>query len=158
MSNLVQRVNLYPCPVSMRNLTTSKQSAGTGLDIKDGVATITPGSALIPYAYFTMTGLTPGAPLTFHCTLEYLGDWADGDTAVCFYRRDWGTLHVDWTKGEGTDVTAQFTVPHDGYLYFRFWARGDGLKVSGINIESTSTFDKSLPFFYHGTMPYPRSA
>ena len=158
MSNLVIRKNLYPCPISFRNLTVSKDSEGTGLGIEDGVATISPGSASAPYAYFIMTGLTPGARMTFHCTLEYLGDWADSEPAVLFFRSDWGTFHVEWTKGDGTNVTAQFTVPQDGYLYFRFRARGDGLKVSGINIESTDTFDESLPFFYYGTMPDPRSA
>lgn len=153
MSNLVIRENLYPCPIFFRNMTTSSESAGTKITVEDGVATVTPNSASKPYAYFIMTGLTPGARMTFHCTLEYLGDWDDGDPAVVFYRSDWGMFHADWNKGDGTDVTVQFNVPHDGYLYFRFWARGDGLKVSGINIESTSTFDESLPFFYYGTMP-----
>ena len=45
MSNLIQRVNLYPCPISMRNMTTNSESSGTKITVEDEVATITPNSA-----------------------------------------------------------------------------------------------------------------
>lgn len=69
MTGLIQRVNLYPCPVSMRNVTTSEESTGTGLDIKDGVATITPGSASKPYVFYGSSAFTPGDRLTLACRL-----------------------------------------------------------------------------------------
>ena len=34
----------------------------------------------------------------------------------------------------------------------------NGTRFSEPLIEAKSTFDQSQPFFYHGTIPYPRSA
>ena len=34
----------------------------------------------------------------------------------------------------------------------------NGTRFSEPLLEAKSTFDESLPFFYYGTMPYPRSA
>lgn len=154
MSDLVIRRNLYPNPMTMP-MRLSAESSSTGFSVADGVATITAVSGSKPYAFFVMDGLTPGMGLTFHCTLEYLGDWPDNGITVTFFRKDWTTFHKDWLKRDGTDVTVSFTVPSDGFLHFRFYPRGDGLKVSGINIESTATFDETLPHFHGDTMPLP---
>ena len=151
MSSLVIRKNLYPCPVSMRNLGTSGESAGTGLDIKAGVATITPGSASVPYVFYASSAFTPGARLTLACNLDFSDDVGDA-YVVQLYSRDWDGLG-SWSKDLGSECRILFRVPADGYLHVRFLPRGGTLKVSRINIESTDTFDESLPFFYYGTMP-----
>lgn len=137
----------------MSDITTSSESAGALVGVSDGVATIEPGTASNPYAYFAMSGLTPGESLTFSCRLEYLGDWDDDEYAIIFYTSKWNTFTGNWDKRDGNEVRRQFTVPSDGYIYIRFRARHDGLRVSRISIESTHTFDASLPFFYYGTMP-----
>lgn len=157
MTGLIQRVNLYPCPVSMRNLTTSEESAGTGLDIKDGVATITPGSASNPYVFYGSSAFTPGDRLTLACRLASTDEVSDNETLAQVFSRNWTNLG-GWRKNDGSECRISFTVPADGYLHIRFNPGGGTVKVSRINIESTSTFDESLPFFYYGTMPYPRSA
>lgn len=157
MSNLIQRVNLYPCPISMTNLTTSGESAGTGLDIKDGVATITPGSAVRPYVFYGSSAFTPGDRLTLACRLASTDAVADDDTLVQVFSRDWTNLG-GWRKKDGSECRIRFTVPAGGFLRVQFHPGGGMLKVSRINIESTGTFDESLPFFYYGTMPDPRSA
>ena len=157
MTGLIQRVNLYPCPVSMRNLTTSAESAGTGLDIKDGVATITPGSASHPYVFYGSSAFTPGDRLTLACRLASTSEVTDDQTLVTIYSRSWASLG-GWRKKDGSECRIRFTVPADGYLHIRFLPGIGTVKVSRINIESTGTFDESLPFFYYDTMPYPRSA
>ena len=157
MTGLIQRVNLYPCPVSMRNLTTSEESAGTGLDIKDGVATITPGSASNPYVFYGSSAFTPGDRLTLACRLASTDAVADNETLAQVFSRNWTNLG-GWRKKDGSECRISFTVPADGYLHVRFNPGGGTLKVSRINIETTETFDESLPFFYYGTMPDPRSA
>ena len=157
MTGLIQRVNLYPCPVSMRNLTTSEESAGTGPDIKDGVATITPGSASNPYVFYGSSAFTPGDRLTLACRLASTDEVSDNETLAQVFSRNWTNLG-GWRKNDGSECRISFTVPADGYLHIRFNPGGGTVKVSRINIESTSTFDESLPFFYYGTMPYPRSA
>ena len=157
MTTEIYRVNLYPSPISMKNLTTNGESAGTGLDIKDGVATITPGSASNPYVFYGSDAFTPGDRLTLACRLASTDAVADDDKLVLVYSGNWTEIGR-WRKKDGSECRIRFTVPADGYIHVRFAPRGGKIKVSRINIESTASFDESLPFFYYGTMPDPRSA
>lgn len=158
MSGLVIRENIYPCPLSMANMLTSSESEGTEYSVDDGVLTISKGTATKPYVYFTLAGLNPGDQYTLACSLGFSDEIADSDMVVQIYARDWFGAGRTWQKRDGVDARCPFTVPSDGYVNIRFSSREGVLKVSRINIESTETFDESLPFFYYGTMPYQRSA
>lgn len=151
MSRIVRR-NMYPCPIGMRNLTMSEESAGTGLDIKDGVATITPGSASKPYVFFGSSAFTPGDRLTLACRLASTDAVSGSETVVLVFSRNWAVLG-SWRKKDGFECRISFTVPADGYLHVRFSPGGGTLKVRGINIESTQTFNENPPFYTGGTMP-----
>lgn len=107
--------------------------------------------------FYGSSAFTPGDRLTLACRLASTDAVSDNEILVQVFSRNWTNLG-SWRKKDGSECRISFTVPADGYLHVRFIPRGGTVKVSRINIESTGTFDESLPFFYYGTMPYPRSA
>ena len=110
------------------------------------------------YVEWTIRGLDPGARMVFRCRCEPVGQWPQSGGVIWLYRSDWVAL-VDITASQIADGVAfcEFSAPADGVVGVRFRAM-NGTRFSEPLIEAKSTFDQSLPFFYHGTIPYPRSA
>lgn len=154
MSDLIIRKNLYPCPIDMGNIGTTRESKGTEWSVDDGVLTIADGTASRPYVYFTTEVLTPGERYVFACMLEASDEISDEASLILIYSRDW-TIVGKWTKGDGAEVACPFTVPDDGYVNIRFAPRGGTVKVSRIQLESSKTFDETMPYFHGDIMPLP---
>ena len=156
MSNLVIRKNLFPSPLFSHYQKSNE--ATTDIEVADGVITVNGSNTSKSYAQWTIRGLEPGARMVFRCRCEPVGEWPQSGAVVWLYRTDWGDAG-SITASQIVDGVAfcEFNAPADGVVGVRFSAM-NGTRFSEPLIETKSTFDESLPFFYHGTMPDPRSA
>lgn len=156
MSNLVQRVNLFPSPLFSHYQKSGE--ATTNIEVADGVITVNGTDTSRSYVEWTIRGLEPGVRMVFRCRCEPVGEWPQSVSVVWLYRTDWvavGDITVSQIKGGVASY--EFSAPADGVVGVRFRAM-NGTRFSEPLLEAKSTFDESLPFFYYGTMPYPRSA
>lgn len=156
--SLVIRKNLYRSP--MFSEYSVSDEATTNVETKDGVLTVTGTDLTKSYAGLNIDGLTPGMRLVFRCRVEPLADLNASTQIIWIYRKDWGSC-AGFALPDIVDgvVSKEFTVPSDGYVGVRFCAGSkEGTRYSEPLIEDASTLDESLPFFYYGTMPDPRSA
>ena len=156
MSNLIQRVNLFPSPL-FSNYHKS-DAATTNVQVADGVITVNGDDVSKSFVEWTIRGLEPGARMVFRCRCEPVSEWPQSGALVWLFRTDWSSPG-DITVSHIADGVGfrEFNAPADGVVGVRFRAM-NGTRFSEPILEAKSTFDESLPFFYHGTMPYPRSA
>lgn len=156
MSGLVIRKNMFPSPLFSHYR--KSDEATTDIEVADGVITVNGTDTSKSYAQWTIRGLEPGARMVFRCRCEPVGEWPQSGTVVWLYRTDWGTVG-NITVSQIADGVAfcEFNAPADGVVGVRFTAM-NGTRFSEPLLEAKATFDQSLPFFYYGTMPDPRSA
>lgn len=149
--SLVIRKNLFPSPLFSHYQKSSE--ATTNIEVADGVITVNGTDTEKSYAQWRIAGLEPGARMVFRCRCEPVGEWPQSGTLVWLFRTDWsspGDITVPQVvDGVGSRV---FYAPADGVVGVRFRAM-NGTRFSEPLLEAKSTFDQSLPFFYHGTMP-----
>lgn len=154
--SLVIRKNLFPSPLFSHYQ--KSPEATTDIEVADGVITVSGTNMSKSYAQWTIRGLDPGARMVFRCRCEPVGEWPQSGTLVWLYRTNWsspgGVIVPQVVDGVGL---CEFNAPADGVIGVRFNAM-NGTRFSEPLLETKSTFDESLPFFYHGTMPYPHSA
>lgn len=159
MSGLVIRKNLFPSPLFSHYQ--KSVIATTDIEVADGVITVNGTDTSRSYVEWTIRGLDPGARMVFRCRCEPVGEWPQSGGVIWVYRSDWVAVGAagDITVSQIADGVAfcEFDAPADGVVGVRFRAM-NGTRFSEPLLEAKSTFDESLPFFYHGTMPYPRSA
>lgn len=151
MSNLVQRVNLFPSPLFSHYQ--KSYEATTDIEVADGVITVNGTNTSKSYVEWTIRGLEPGVRMVFRCMCEPVGEWPQSGSVVWLYRTDWVAVG-DITASQIRDGVAscEFNAPADGVVGVRFRAM-NGTRFSEPLLEAKSTFDESLPFFYYGTMP-----
>ena len=157
MSGLVIRENMFPSP-SFSHYRKSDE-ATTDIEVTDGVITVNgPNTGKSYVEWRRIAGLEPGTRMVFRCRCEPVGEWPQSGAVVWLYRTDWGTIG-SITASRIADGVAfrEFNAPADGVVGVRFLCM-NGTRFSEPLIETKATFDESLPFFYHGTMPDPRSA
>lgn len=156
MSNLIQRVNLFPSPLFSHYQKSNE--ASTDIEVADGVITVNGTNTSKSYVQWRIAGLEPGTRMVFRCRCEPVGEWPQSGTLVWLYRTDWsspgGVIVPQVVGGVGL---CEVNAPADGVIGVRFNAM-NGTRFSEPLLEAKATFDESLPFFYHGTMPAPRSA
>lgn len=151
MSGLVIRKNLFPSPLFSHYL--KSDEATTDIEVTDGVITVNGPNTSKSYVQWSIAGLEPGTRMVFRCRCEPVGEWPQSGAVVWLYRTDWGTAG-SITASQIADGVAfcEFSVPADGVVGVRFVAV-NGTRFSEPLLEAKATFDESLPFFYHGTMP-----
>ena len=156
MSNLVQRVNLFPSPLFSHYQKSNE--ATTDIEVADGVITVNGHNTAKSYVQWSIAGLEPGTRMVFRCRCEPVGEWPQSGAVVLLYRTDW-SIAGSITASQIADGVAfrEFGAPSDGVVVVRFPAM-NGTRFSEPLLETKATFDESLPFFYYGTMPDPRSA
>lgn len=154
--SLVIRKNLFPSPLFSHYQKSNE--ATTDIEVADGVITVNGTDTSKSYVEWSIAGLEPGTQMVFRCRCEPVGEWPQSGAVVWLYRTDWATV-VDITVSQIADGVAfcEFSAPADGVVGVRFKAV-NGTRFSEPLLEAKSTFDESLPFFYYGTMPDPRSA
>ena len=156
MSNLIQRVNLFPSPLFSHYQKSNE--ATTDIEVADGVITVNGPNTSKSYVQWRIAGLEPGTRMVFRCRCEPVGEWPQSGMLVWLYRTDWsspgGVIVPQVVDGVGF---REFNAPADGVIGVRFNAM-NGTRFSEPLLEAKATFAESLPFFYHGTMPDPRSA
>lgn len=154
MSNLVQRVNLFPSPLFSHYQKSNE--ASTDIEVADGVITVNGTNTSKSYAQWRIAGLEPGTRMVFRCRCEPVGEWPQSGGVIWVYRSDWVSVGAagDITVSQIADGVAfcEFDAPADGVVGVRFRAM-NGTRFSELLLEAKSTFDESLPFFYYGTMP-----
>ena len=156
MSNLIQRVNLFPSPLFSHYQKSNE--ATTDIEVADGVITVNGTNVSKSYAQWLIRGLEPGVRMVFRCRCEPVGEWPQSGTLVWLYRTDWGSPG-GVTVPQVVDGVGfcEFNAPSDGVIGIRFNAM-NGTRFSEPLVEKKATYDANLPFFYYGTMPDPRSA
>ena len=149
--SLVIRKNLFPSPLFSHYRKSIE--ATTDVEVADGVITVSGTDTSRSYVNWTIHGLEPGARMVFRCRCEPVGQWPQSGAIIWLYRTDWGTVS-DITASQIADGVAfcEFNAPADGVVGVRFRAM-NLTRFSEPLLEAKSTFDQSLPFFYHGTMP-----
>ena len=154
MSNLIQRVNLFPSPLFSHYQKSNE--ASTDIEVTDGVITITGTNVSKSYAQWLIRGLEPGARMVFRCRCEPVNEWPQSGNLVWLYRTDWGTVG-NITVSQIADGVAfcEFSAPADGVVGVRFLPV-NGTRFSEPLVETKATYDANLPFFYYGTMPDTR--
>lgn len=154
--SLVIRKNLFPSPLFSHYQKSGE--ATTDIEVADGVITVNGTDTSRSYVEWTIRGLDPGVRMVFRCRCEPVGEWPQSGAVVWLYRTDWAAVG-DITVSQIADGVAfcEFSAPADGVVGVRFRAM-NGTRFSEPLLEAKSTFDESLPFFYYGTMPDPRSA
>ena len=155
--SLVIRKNLFPSPLFSHY--SESGEATTDIEVADGVITVNgpdPSKSYVEWG--TIRGLEPGTRMVFRCRCEPVGEWSQSGAVVWLYGTDWSTVgYISASQIVDGVAFCEFNAPADGVVGVRFAAR-NGTRFSEPLIETKATFDQSLPFFYHGTMPYPRSA
>ena len=154
--SLVIRKNLFPSPLFSHYQ--KSYEATTDIEVADGVITVSGDHTSRSYVEWTIRGLEPGTRMVFRCRCEPVGEWPQSGAVIWLSQIDWAPV-ADIAASQIADGVAlrEFNAPADGGIVVRFRAM-NGTKFSEPLLEAKSTFDESLPFFYHGTMPYPRSA
>lgn len=151
MSNLIQRVNLFPSPLFSHYQ--KSEEATTDIEVADGVIAVNGPNTSRSYVQWRIAGLEPGTRMVFRCRCEPVGEWPQSGRLVWLYRTGWDTVG-NITVSQIVDGVAfcEFNAPAEGVVSVRFTAM-NGTKFSEPLLEAKSTFDESLPFFYYGTMP-----
>lgn len=150
--SLVIRKNLFPSPLFSHYQKSNE--ASTDIEVADGVITVNGTDASKSWVEWRrIAGLEPGTRMVFRCRCEPVGEWPQSGAIVWLYRTDWGTVgNITASRIADGVAFCEFNAPADGVVGVRFTAM-NGTRFSEPLLEAKSTFDESLPFFYHGTMP-----
>ena len=104
---------------------------------------------------------TTGFRVTLHAHVKVHDDWpSERPNAVWVWESaNWGSVVPNIAPVDGSDRSYELTgtIPAGTPVGLRLWVPAR-VELSQVNLEDASTFDESLPFFYYGTMPDPRSA
>ena len=121
MSNLIQRVNLFPSPLFSHYQKSGE--ATTDIEVDDGVITVKGADTSRSYVEWTIRGLEPGARMVFRCRCEPVGEWPQSGSVIWLYRTDW-VAAGDVTVSQIADGVAfcEFNAPADGVVGVRFRA------------------------------------
>ena len=159
MSGLVIRKNLFPSPMF------STQSTIEGVRIvskSDGVLVVEPSDPDSRGYIDWNIGVFPTRfQATLHAHVKVYDDWpaAFPDAVWPWENGGWTSVIPTIKPVAGSDLSYELTgtIPAGTHIGLRLWVPAR-VELSQVNIEDASTFDESLPFFYYGTMPDPRSA
>ena len=105
------------------------------------------------------TNLSKNTDMVFRCFL-----WSSSPNtkvALQIYGYDESTYYLAHftPTSNATRPVLNFNTRTCGKIRIEFSAvKGGNVNIGEPNLELKSTFDESLPFFYYGTMPDPRSA
>ena len=167
----VQRINAFPDPVFKRggweqigNVSaaygqTNGQNHELGLKATSDVG----GSVK-----FIADAITPGAEYVFRANVwisSAAEPYEDGPFMIGYTKTDgfwrWLLNAAMWKQGSNT-ILKRFTVPSDAKnLTMQLSTPTENGAIANWScpqLELANTYDSSLPFFYYGTMPDPRSA
>lgn len=142
MSNLIQRVNLFPNPLFDPD-GTNKDPWGTDLSrfmTGDGTLDV---SEYDGVQAMRIVGMLPGEAYVFRCR-------AEGDAPRVSI---WSDVQVTSNTGpENGVITIRFRYRNDGHSSTDRVSFSGGV-FSQPQLELAGTFSESLPFFHYGTMP-----
>lgn len=148
----IYRVNLFKWPLWVN----APFYGSATRAVEDGVLTITLTGG-DSYAIVNFTGLVPGERYVW--SVDVRSDTTGGPSTQLF-ETNWTPVASDSTANGRARIA--FTAPSNGMVMIRFDGinreEGSSRSFSRPQLELESTWDESLPFFYYGTMPYPRSA
>ena len=147
MSDLVIRRNLFSNPLFDPD-GTSRDPWGTDLSrfmTGDGTLDVSEYDGAMSMG---IVGMLTGEAYVFRCR-------AEGDAPRASI---WSDVQISSDVGpENGVITIKFRYRNNGNSSMDRIAFSGGV-FSEPQLELAGTFNESLPFFYHGTMPYPRSA
>ena len=168
---IVKRINAFPDPVFRRGGWEQLGNVSAAYGQTNGPthelglkATSDVGGSV----KFIADAITPGATYVFSVNVwssSAAEPYEDGPFMIGYTKTDgswhW-LLNADmWKQGSNT-MLERFTVPSDAKNLTMQLSTpvGTGARAnwSCPQLELANTYDSSLPFFYYGTMPDPRSA